>query len=222
MSGPEADELAFYRAVEDHFAAVRGTPFLFSPKDFALLREWWREGVPLAAVLAGIGEAWERRRERGEDPISSLSYCRHAVRRHARRLQAARAGAPTAGPAVDVGAALAALAGLVEAAAAKWARVPAVEAIVRDLARAVSSLPADGEPAALEETLADLEFGTLGAFEAALPPETRADLGAQVERDLAGLAVGPDVLERTRRALAIKAARRLAGLPRLELGVASD
>ena len=28
MSVPEDDEIAFYRAVEDHFAALRGTPFL--------------------------------------------------------------------------------------------------------------------------------------------------------------------------------------------------
>ncbi len=55
MTDPDEAEIAYYRAVEDHFAALRGTPFLFSPKDFALLRRWWREGVPLAAVLAGIG-----------------------------------------------------------------------------------------------------------------------------------------------------------------------
>ncbi len=69
MTDPDDAEIAYYRAVEDHFAALRGTPFLFSPKDFALLRRWWREGVPLAAVLAGIAEAWERRREREEDPV---------------------------------------------------------------------------------------------------------------------------------------------------------
>ncbi len=218
MTGLEDAEIAFYRAVEDHFAALRGTPFLFSPKDFALLRSWWLEGVPLAAVLAGIGEAWERRRERVEDPISSLSYCRHAVRRHARRLSAAHVGAAEAAPAVDVGAALAAMAAQVDAVAERWRHVPQVAAIVGDLGRALLSLPRDGAPAALDETLSGLEFGTLTAAEAALPPEARSRLADEVERDLAGLAVAADVLARTRRALAIKAARRLLGLPRLELG----
>ena len=43
MAAPDEEELAYYRAVEDHFAALRGTPFLFSPKDFVLLRKC---GVP--------------------------------------------------------------------------------------------------------------------------------------------------------------------------------
>ncbi len=222
MSAPDDDEIAFYRAVEDHFAALRGTPFLFSPKDFALLRQWWREGVPLAAVLAGLAEAWERRRERGEDPISSLSYCRHAVRRHARQLEAARVGAAASAPAPDVSVELAELVLRVSETAERWGGAPAVAAIVRDLARALASLPPDGEPAALEATLADLEFGALGALEAALPPELRAELAAEVERDLGGLAVEPEVRERTRRALAIKAARRIVGLPRLELGASAS
>ncbi|HVN75100.1 MAG TPA: hypothetical protein VMT19_02200 [Thermoanaerobaculaceae bacterium] len=222
MTGPEDDELAYYRAVEDHFAALRGTPFLFTPKDFSLLRTWWTEGVPLAAVLAGIGEAWERRRERSDDPISSLSYCRHAVRRHARRLVRAHAGAPAQAPTVDARRALGEMAAQVAEAADRWKAVPAVAAVLRDLERAVASLPPDGEPGALDETLADLEFGTLAALRCALPPGLRSELESEIDRDLVGLAAEGDVLERTRRALAIKAARRLVGLPRLELGAGAD
>src|SRR5512135_3596651 len=116
MAAPEREELAYYRAVEDQFAALRGTTFIFSPKDFALLRSWWTAGVPLAAVLAGIGEVWERRRERDGDPVSSLSYCRHAVARHARRLAAAHEGAAAPSQTLDVPAALRSLAAEVEAA----------------------------------------------------------------------------------------------------------
>lgn len=222
MTAPEDDEIAYYRTVEDHFAALRGTPFLFSPKDFALLREWWLEGVPLAAVLAGIGEAWERRRERGDDPISSLGYCRHAVRRHARRLVAARVGAPGLAPGFDVAEAIARIAAQVVEVAARWTDVPAVESILNDLARAVASLPADGDPGTLEQELSDLEFEALGALEATLPAEFAAEVGGGVERDLAGLAADAEVVERTRRALAIKAVRRLVGLPRLELGASAS
>jgi hypothetical protein len=211
------EEIAFYRVAEDHFAALRGTPFLFSPKDFALLRTWWREGVPLAAVIAGIGEVFERRRERSADPVSSLSYCRHAVARHARRLAAARAGAETAAPSVDVAAALALLDKEVAAAAGAWAAVVGVAPVLHDLRCAIASLPADGDPAALEATLSDLEFTTLDALLAALPAGRVAALERAVEEEMKGLEVTDEVEERTRRALLIKAVRSLVGIPRLEL-----
>jgi hypothetical protein len=217
MSAPDDDELAFYRAVEDHFAALRGTPFFFSPKDFALLRSWWRQGVPLAAVLAGIGEIWERRRERDADPVSSLAYCRHAVARQAKRLAAARVGAVPAAGTFDVSVALRALAKAVSETAASWESVPQVAAVLRDLERAVGTLPENSRPEALDETLADLEFTSLDALLGALPADRLETIAAQVERELAGLKLAADVRDRTRHALLVKALRRLIGLPRLEL-----
>lgn len=211
------EEFAYYRAVEDHFAALRGTPFLFSPKDFALLRGWWREGIPLAAVLTGIGEAWERRRERQEDPVSSLSYCRHAVKRHAKRLSAARVGAAATGLGVDVPAALAILAAQVNEVADRWRGLPALEAVLRDLARAVATLPPDLEPATADEILTELEFTTLDALMGALPADRTREIEKGVADDLASLKSEPEVEERTRRALSLKSVRRLVGLPRLEL-----
>lgn len=217
MTAPDADDLAYYRAVEDHFAALRGTPFLFSPKDFALLRRWWGEGVPLAAVLAGIGEVCERRREREADPVSSLAYCRHAVARQAKRLASARVGAAPSEGAFDVATAIRALAGAVAETTAAWQRVPQVAAVLRDLERAVATLPEDSQPAALDETLADLEFTSLDALLGALPMDRREAIDSEVERELAGLELADDVRKRTRHALLVKALRRLIGLPRLEL-----
>jgi hypothetical protein len=217
MAAPDEDELAYYRAVEDHFAALRRTPFLFSPKDFALLRKWWQEGVPLAAVLAGIGEIWERRREREADPVSSLAYCRHAVARQAKRLAAARVGAAPGSPALNVAGALQALAGAVGETAAAWREVPQVAAVLRDLERAVATLPEGSEPAALDQTLADLEFTSLDALLGALPADRREAIASEVERELTGLALAEAVRDRTRHALRVKALRRLIGLPRLEL-----
>lgn len=217
MTSPDEDELAYYRAVEDHFAALRGTPFLFLPKDFALLRRWWHENVPLAAVLAGVGEVWERRREREADPVSSLAYCRHAVARQVKRLAAARVGAAQGHAAFDVAGALRSLAGAVAQTAAAWQEVAQVAAVLRDLERAVATLPKDSGPAALDETLADLEFTSLDALLGALPVDRRKALASEVERELAGLELASDVRDRTRRALLVKALRRLIGLPRLEL-----
>lgn len=217
MTDPDDAEIVYYRAVEDHFAALRGTPFLFSPKDFALLRRWWREGVPLAAVLAGIAEAWERRREREEDPVSSLSYCRHAVARHGKRLMAARAGAAEAVPAPDVAAALAALVAAIADAEARWSKQRAVREVLGDLERAVASVPTNGDPAAIEKALADLEFGALDALARALPADAKGAIEREVGESLDRLGLETDVRERTRRALLVKAVRRLVGVPRLEL-----
>src|ERR1700757_2934773 len=79
MSATEEDR-AFYEAAEAAFIRRRGTPFLLSPKDFALLREWRALGVPIAAVETGIDDAFTRREERGAvGRVNSLSYCRDSV-----------------------------------------------------------------------------------------------------------------------------------------------
>jgi hypothetical protein len=212
------EEMAYYRAVEDCFAALRGTPFLLRPKDFALLRSWWSAGVPLAAVLAGLSEAFARRRTRGDDPVSSLSYCRHPVMRHARRLREVRAGSE-ARPTLDLPAALARLLGQVSRAAEAWREQPAVAAGLSTLAQAITTIPSDSPAAAADETLAGLELAALDALEAALPSAERDALAAAVEEELVALrSEDREVLERTRRAVRVKLLRGRLGLPRLELG----
>ncbi len=79
MSETEADR-AFYAAGEAAFIRRRGTPFLLSPRDFALLKQWRALGVPIEAVEQGIDEAFSRREERAATgKVNSLSYCRDAV-----------------------------------------------------------------------------------------------------------------------------------------------
>ena len=41
--GTSEDELRYYRTVEDLFATLRGVPHVLSPRDFQLLRTWWRD-----------------------------------------------------------------------------------------------------------------------------------------------------------------------------------
>ena len=102
-------------------------------------------------------------------------------------------------------------------AAARWREHPAAHAVLADLERAVSSLPRDAEPAALEQALAELELGGLEALARALPAERRAEIERAVAEGMAGLAVEPEVRERTRRALLLRAVRLAAGVPRMEL-----
>ncbi|HPS78900.1 MAG TPA: hypothetical protein PLS53_12155 [Thermoanaerobaculaceae bacterium] len=214
------EELLFYRAVEDAFAGLRGTVFVLSPKDFALLQGWWRSGVPLAAVMAGLGEVFERARQRDGDPPSSLAYCRHAVHRHAKRLAAAHVGGGAPADTGPVSASLAVLAAVVRDAGARWDASCAVASVLESLARAVEGLPADAPPAALESTLEQLEGAALEALMAALPAAETAAMRRAADAVAPEAGVPPEVGARSRRAMLARAVRERIGLPRLELNLA--
>jgi len=71
----------YFPEIESHFAARRGTPFILSAKDWALMRKWRDEGVPLPVVIEAIDSVFEKNETSGRrKTISSLSYCRHAVK----------------------------------------------------------------------------------------------------------------------------------------------
>lgn len=215
-------ELAYYRAVEDLFAALRGVPHLLSPKDFQLLRTWWREEVPLSAVRTGITEVVARRRERGDDePVVSLSYCRHAIRKHARRLGQMQVGAPqevVSPSAVETADAVSDLARkLTQAAAGLRPERPAVAAAVDRIVsevEAAAELPRQG----LEEHLFALESALLGNCLEAIDEETRGALEKRARAEADASAATPEARERTYRALRDRMLRDLLALPRLELG----
>lgn len=209
-------EAAYYQAVEDAFARLRGTPFWFSPKDWALLERWWREGVALGAVLAGVAEVFARRRERGDDPVSSLAFCRHAVARHWRRLSSAGVGGEEPIH-VDVPGGLARCAAELDAAARQWESCPALAEGIAALAAMVRTLPASAPPAALDQALANLEAEAVERLAALLPAACREAAQRRVQEVLAEVSGDPQVVERTRRALQLREWRRELGLPRLEL-----
>ena len=63
---------------------------------------WWRDEIPLAAVAAGLTEVFSRNRDREDgDPVVSLSYCRHAVKRNAKRLAEMHIGQAAADPGAE-------------------------------------------------------------------------------------------------------------------------
>src|SRR6185503_5612179 len=101
MSETEEDR-SYYQAAEAAFIRRRGTPFLLSPKDFALLKQWRALAVPIEAVAQGIEDAFAKREERAaRGRVNSLSYCADAViEAWERRAQAAvgRGGLPGAEP----------------------------------------------------------------------------------------------------------------------------
>ena len=71
----------YFLEIESAFANLRGTPFVFSSKDWALMKGWRDEGVPIAVVLEAMDSCFRKIEEgKRRKTISSLSYCRHAVR----------------------------------------------------------------------------------------------------------------------------------------------
>jgi len=212
-------ELAYYRAIEDLFATLRGVPHLLSPKDFQLMRTWWRDDVPLEAVATGVTEVFARRRERGDgEPVVSLTYCRHAVRSHARRLAEMRVGEQR-GEHAETGAGVAdslrnLTSKLNEAVERARSARPTVAAVLERFVPQVenaATLPVRD----LEEHLFALESAVLGACLGALDEESRTDIERRARADVA--AATPEAEERAFRALRDRLLRDLLGLPRLEL-----
>lgn len=221
MSGTGADS-EYFAAAEAAFIRRRGTPFLLSPRDFALLKEWRALGVPLEAIEQGIDDAFSRREERGAvGRVNSLSYCRDAVLlAWERRAETAVGKGTGRAPAVEETDARATLAGLsarlAEIASARPDLEHALAPALRSLARLAASAK---DPSSVEDSLARLDKKLASSLYDAMPADERARIDAAVEADLAraGARLDDETVERTRRALRRRAVREILGIPRLSL-----
>ena len=219
--GAEAEAREYFSAVETEFIRSRGTPFLLSPKDFALMRRWRDLGIPLGDVLAGIGEAFARRAERGAaGRVNSLSYCEGAVLESWERGAAARVGkgsAPIEGRGPAVTEVLRELEGRVRDLGAREPRL--LEAASR-AAQSLARLGSSGKTAEqIEDSLARLEKKLLREIEAGLDPEESAALELEVSARLAPEKerMDPRALRRTAEILKRRKLRALHGVPPLTL-----
>ncbi len=212
----------YYAAAEAAFVRRRGTPFLLSPKDFALLKEWRALGVPLEAVESGIEEAFARREERGAvGRVNSLSYCRDAVlEAWERRAETARGkGSGSAADAVDAGGAAASASRRISQRSRRRAADLAAE--LESAARSLSRLEGSGKsPEEIESSLAGLDRRLAKALAEALPGDgARASWTPRPSSMLAGAGARMDAvtLEKTSRALKRRLLRERLALPRLSL-----
>jgi hypothetical protein len=220
MSETEEDR-AYYAAGEAAFIARRGTPFLLSPKDFALLKEWRALGVPIEAVEAGIDDVFTRREERGgTGRINSLSYCRDAVlsaweRRSETAVGSGRGREET--ETTDAGARLVRLAEALDSIARLHPEIAErLDSAHRSLDRLASSRKTPGE---IEASLARLDRRLANELFDALPAARRSRVESRIEELLAKarLKMDREAEEKTRRALTRRTLREELGLPRLTL-----
>lgn len=213
---PDAAARAYFSTIEAEFIRRRGTPFLLSPKDYALARRWFALGIPLEDVTAGIADAFDRREAReASGRVNSLSYCEGAVLEAWERRASGRVGKAAAPPETeDVTARLAAIETALDALAPRFAS--AAEGARRTLAR----LRASGKsPEQVERSLGRAEKTLLREVDALLSDEERAAIVRDVDVRLGS---GTDsmrdsALERTREVLVRQRLRSAFSVPRLSL-----
>jgi hypothetical protein len=210
---PPPDE--YFLEIEAHFAARRGTPFLFSAKDWALIGEWKEEGVPLAIVLEAIDSCFEKREKSGRKrSVSSLSYCRHAVREIWDERRDLHVGAEQPIPELSP------QKRLVELALEVDAVVDADEGVMGRVRRAATEIrKLDGKTVPqIEESLITIEEELLEDLHQLLPGGRKEVVERKLAESIEGVRFRDDeTAERTRRANLRRILRTELGLPRLTL-----
>ncbi len=181
----------YFIDIEAHFAQRRGTPFVLSAKDWALMKEWHDGGVPLPVVIEAIDSVFDKQDGKGRK-VNGLRYCRHAVKELWDERRELQIGAAEAAPEENA------------------------EALLEDLANAVPEVFADRvrelakekSVPRIEERLIELEQELLSSLAS---DEIRAEARA--------LAAGADdkTRARTEEATLRRLVRERFGLPRLTL-----
>ena len=223
----DLDEAGYATRIEDAFIAERGTPFLVSTKDWALIRGWREAGVPVETVVRAVREAFEKRRARAQaGKISSLAYCASAVEEQwemERRGLVGKQDAPPAA-AADAAAIRETLAALVTGLRAapppregSFEEVSLFRTALLKAASKVEALAPDLPFEEIERALSSIEASLVRGLKA-MNSSSQALVQSRVDSalgDVAGLS--PHVVERMRAALTRREVRALAGFPPLTL-----
>jgi hypothetical protein len=212
--------------VETRFRQLGGSARLVSPREFALILEWFERRVPLPVVRSALEEAFA-----GGEGIGSLAYLRRPVERLFRAYRESRLGASAADGAATVtrGELREHLGGALGAVRREAARPgPAAgtfEEVASELSRLVEEA-AEGEAGegapgleALETRLARLDGRLLEAVRQRLGETRCASLASEAETHLAPHrgAMSAEVYERTLERHAERLLRSALGLPELSL-----
>lgn len=203
-----ADE--YFTEIEGHFALRRGTPFVLSAKDWLLMKKWREEGIPLPVVIEAIDAVFEKNESSGRKKvISSLSYCRHAIKELWEERRELVIGGEEALPEEAPVAALEALASELETSGSER---------VRSFAPRVRALASEKSVPRIEEKLIELEHAMIEELIASLSAEE-----ANVLREHARHSIGDaskldeKTRGRTEEANLRRVVRERFSLPRLTL-----
>jgi len=196
----------YFLEIEAHFAQRRNTPFILSAKDWSLMQKWRDEGIPLPVIIEAIDSVFEKNETSGRKKvISSLSYCRHAVKElwHERKeLQVgAEGGTPEENPAR-----------LLEVLASQLMDVQAATA---DEIRALSS---ERSVPRIEERLMEIERDLIHRVLDSLPDSEAAAIRSEIAHVVGDVShLDEKTRARTEEANLRRIVRERFGLPRLTL-----
>jgi hypothetical protein len=198
----------YFNEIEAHFSSKRGTPFVLNAKDWALMKKWHDDGVPLPIVIEAIDSVFDKAAERNKI-VNSIHYCKHAVKElwDERRELAVGDGSST--PEESPAAMLETLAGELAASQNDVAR--AYAARVPELARE-KSVPK------VEEALIALERDLIDAILAAMSDDERAAIHGEIARAVGDTSrLNENTRARTEEANLRRIVRERFELPRLTL-----
>lgn len=205
----ELEDHPYFKAVEEIFLELRGSPLTLQPSDWHQAARWNQEGIPLDLVREVLAEVFAKRKKRGvKRKVSSLEYCAPAVEKAWRQRQELTGpGRREEAPPFDAGERLRALA----------AALPENLPGRAELAARMTGLA--GDPQAIEEDLARMDREMLTAAAATLGPGPQAEIGTAVMSTLESLSgrLPPEELERSRERLTLQVLRQRLGLPMLSL-----
>jgi hypothetical protein len=233
----------YFSEIEERFSRRRGSILLLNTLDWALIETWREAGIPLAAVLRGIDDAFDKHDARSQRAggrlrkVNGLAWCAQAVMQAAEAMvEAATGSAPasTREPRESgfeterVGAYLDRTAQQLEAATVPGARrldsetwastAFATAQRLRELALTMSSdapLPLDD----LDRTLTVLEDKLFATLQSSATEQELVDLKAQADRELAPYRakISAVQLRQIQQQFLHKRLLELRGLPRLSL-----
>jgi hypothetical protein len=191
----------YFTEIEALFARRRGTPFVVNAKDWALMKKWSEDGIPLAVVLEAIESVFDKFDAKSRT-VNGLSFCRHAVKELWDDRRMLQVGAQESTPEEDPAPALETLAAALDESPHSF--VNAFAARVRAL---------HGSVPTIEEGLIALEEALIAAIlehapdAAAMREEARALSASASEKTRA----------RTETATLRRIVRERYGVPRLSL-----
>ena len=218
MSDENSSPDDYFAEIESHFAYRRGTPFLFSGKDWALLKSWHQENIPLAVVLEAIDGCFDsREKSERKGVVSSLSYCRHAVielwTERKQQLVGKSLTVPEVDPRGAVGRLSETLRSLLPAATIQVASAIETSANKLDLlARKGKTAPA------IEEALIQIETDLMANLLEAISEDERDSMIRQIDEQLARFEIVDEETRRTTRDANLRRVlRQRLMIPRLSL-----
>lgn len=204
----------YFLEIEAAFAQLRGTPFVFSSKDWALMKSWHDEGIPLAIVLEAMDSCFRKSGEgKRKRMVSSLTYCRHAVVELWSERKDLQIGAQGTVPEADPGAGVERLAADLRQVAAAPDLDEPTRATIETAAQEVSECARGASVPVIEERLVEIEERLYASLWSTMSADARAD----VETQIASILSSGEEGERVRRAHRRRILRGRYRIPTLSL-----